>query len=105
MLFNKSGCQKCGCPKFDGNRQGMMGMYGGAQMPASNTCGCNEQVMEPAITNCVEQNCYHQVEHIIPIHTHVINRDIYQHSYVPAYSCSQENQVVNIDPCKCGNNF
>ena len=39
--------------------------------------------------------------HVCPIHTHVINRHIYNHSYTPQYTCSEETQVNNIDNGPC----
>lgn len=73
-------------------------------------CGCNPQpIIEPTINKCVEKEFCHEVQHICPIHTHVINRHIYNHTYTPQYTCSEENQVVNNDPGCCGgmanNNF
>ncbi len=62
-----------------------------------------QQVVEPVINKCVEKEFYHEVPHICPIHTHVINRHIYQHTYTPQYSCSEENQVINNDCGKCSN--
>ena len=43
--------------------------------------------------------------HVCPVHTHVINRHIYKHTYTPQYTCSEENQIINLDNhgC-CGNN-
>ena len=40
--------------------------------------------------------------HVCPIHTHTVNKHIYTHSYTPQYSCSEEEQVCNIDngPCQ-----
>ena len=35
------------------------------------------------------------------IHTHVINRHIYKHTYTPQYTASEENQIVNVDPGNC----
>lgn len=63
---------------------------------------CNRPVMEPTITNCVEKEFYHEVEHVVPIHTHVINKHIYNHVYKPQYTCSEECQVIDN---KCGNNM
>ena len=60
-----------------------------------------QQVIEPTITKCVEQEFYHEVPHICPIHTHTINRHIYNHTYTPQYSCSEECQVQNNDCGKC----
>ena len=39
--------------------------------------------------------------HVCPIHTHIINKHIYNHSYTPEYTCSEENQVCNIDNGPC----
>lgn len=64
--------------------------------------GC--PIMEPQVTNCVEKDFYHEVEHVIPVHTHVINRHIYNHTYKPEYTCSEENQIIN-NECGCRNNF
>lgn len=60
-----------------------------------------EQVIEPAINNCVERNFMHEVPHICPMHTHVINRHIYNHTYTPQFTCSEETQIINNDCGKC----
>lgn len=61
---------------------------------------CN-QIVEPPINKCIEKEFYHEVPHVCPIHTHVINRHIYKHTYTPQYSCSEENQVINNDCGSC----
>ncbi|MBQ9318040.1 MAG: hypothetical protein IJR82_00170 [Bacilli bacterium] len=68
----------------------------GCCMP--QTCG---QIVEPPINKCIEKEFYHEVPHVCPIHTHVINRHIYRHTYTPQYSCSEENQVINNDCGSC----
>ena len=60
-----------------------------------------QEVIEPTINKCIQKDFYHEVPHICPIHTHVINRHIYNHTYTPRYTCSEENQVVNNDCGKC----
>ena len=65
---------------------------------APQMCG---QVVEPPINKCIEKEFYHEVPHVCPIHTHVINRHIYKHTYTPQYSCSEENQVINNDCGSC----
>ena len=65
-------------------------------------CPKQQTIMEPQITNCVEKEFYYEVPHVIPIHTHVINKHIYNHTYTPEYSCSSENQIINND-CGCNN--
>ena len=66
---------------------------------------CNRQVantvVEPTINKCVQIDFYHEVPHVCPIHTHVINRHIYNHTYTPKYTCSEECQVINNDCGKC----
>lgn len=90
--------RNCCC---DNNRQNMMG-YGPMMMGGMNQAPIMEgQVIEPTITKCVEQEFYHEVPHVCPIHTHTINKHIYKHTYTPQYSCSEECQVSNIDCGKC----
>lgn len=63
-------------------------------------CGM-QPIIEPTVTKCVEKEFCHEVEHVIPIHTHVINKHIYNHVYKPQFSCSEECQIINNE---CGNN-
>ena len=103
MLFNKNCCGPM--PQFDRCCDGAM--MGPQQMPHFDRDCCNmnqtrEQcIVEPTINKCVEKEFYHEVPHVCPIHTHVINRHIYNHSYTPQYTCSEENQVCNIDNGPC----
>ena len=66
-----------------------------------NDCCDRNPIIEPAINKCVEREFCHQVNHVCPIHTHIINKHIYNHTYTPEYSCSEENQVINNDPGCC----
>lgn len=69
-----------------------------------NKCGevCPPTCIEEApINTCVQNDIYHEVKHIVPIHTHMIDRHIYNHTYVPKYTCSKEDQVINNDPGVC----
>lgn len=57
---------------------------------------------EPPCCNVVQRQINHHVKHIQPIHTKIINNHIYHHSYVPCYSCEEENlccDVYNPNPC------
>ena len=64
-------------------------------------CGCNQPIIEPVINKCVEKEFCHEVQHVCPIHTHVINRHIYNHVYTPQYTASEENQIINNDNGSC----
>ncbi|MBQ9182064.1 MAG: hypothetical protein IJ134_05495 [Bacilli bacterium] len=88
-MFNKKNCCQ---------RQNMMfGMQ--PQMPMQSCC--EQPIVEPTITKCIEKEFCHDVPHVCPIHTHVINKHIYKHTYTPQYSCSEENQVFNDDCGSC----
>ena len=67
-----------------------------------NDCPC-DPIIEQPIERCVERNICHKVEHICPIHTKIINNHIYEHTYRPEYTCSEENVITNIDPGCCAN--
>ncbi len=62
-----------------------------------------QEVIEPAINKCVEREFFYEVPHVCPIHTHIINKHIYRHTYRPEYSCSEENIICNQDPGSCCN--
>ena len=42
----------------------------------SNMCG---PIMEAPIEKCIQKNIVHEVEHICPIYTKIINNHIYKH--------------------------
>ena len=71
--------------------------FGCCQM---NNCQ-NGPIVEPAINKCVERQFCHEINHVCPIHTHVINKHVYNHTYTPEYTCSEENQIINNDPGCC----
>lgn len=91
-MFSNRGCCNMRQNMYGGMPMGQ-GMMSGAMMEG--------QVIEPTITKCVQQNFYHEVPHVCPIHTHTINKHIYKHTYTPQYTCSEECQVENIDCGKC----
>ena len=76
--------------------------YGGCQNNMNQGC-MEREIVEPTINKCIEKEYYHEVPHVCPIHTHVINKHIYKHTYTPQYSCSEENQVYNEDCGSCCN--
>ena len=58
--------------------------------------------IEMDLLKVIPKEYYYDVEHIIPVHTHVINKHIYNHTYKPQFTCSEESQVINNE---CPNNF
>ncbi len=65
-----------------------------------NMCDNEREIVEPMVNKCIEREFVHEVPHICPINTHIINKHIYNHTYTPCYTCTEENQVINND---CGN--
>ena len=61
----------------------------------------NAPIVEPMQEKCVNRTIVHQVEHICPIRTKIINHHVYRHTYRPEYSCCEENVVCNIDNGSC----
>ena len=74
------------------NNQEMMGGYDMGSY-------CNQSIMSPIVEpmkeKCVYRNIVHEVPHVCPINTRVINNHIYKHTYQPRYTCCEENVVTN----------
>ena len=63
-------------------------------------------VVCPPVYECpretvVNRYICHEVPHIIPCNTRIINHHIYRHTYMPAYSCCEENEVQNVYERRC----
>ena len=61
----------------------------------------------PPIYECPQERCFHrqivhEVPHICPINTRIINHHIYKHTYSPCYTCTEENEVSNVTDNCCG---
>ena len=48
---------------------------------------------------CIHKQIIHEVPHIQPINTRIINHHIYRHTYSPCYTCTEENEVCNVNAC------
>ncbi len=81
MFFNNRKCP-CDMPQID--------------------CG---PIMEKPIEKCIQRDIVHEVEHICPINTRIINNHIYKHVYRPHYTCEEENMITNLDECGCNNMY
>ena len=55
----------------------------------------NGPVMEPGRERVVQRNILHEVKHVCPINTRIINNHIFRHTYQPRYTCCEENVVTN----------
>ncbi len=45
---------------------------------------------------CIHKQIIHEVPHIQPINTRIINHHIYKHTYSPCYTCTVENEFCNM---------
>ncbi len=62
-------------------------------METPTSCGVQERV--------INRTFVHEVPHICPIHTRIINHHVYKHTYRPAYTCSEENVCSNVQCGSC----
>ena len=74
-----------------------MGMNQGGYMQATT----QSPIIEPMQERQVNRTIIHQVPHVCPIRTRIINHHIYKHTYVPEYTCSEENVCTNVDDNCC----
>ncbi len=66
-------------------------------------------VVMPPIYECprervIHREFVHEVPHVCPVNTRIINHHIYKHTYSPCYTCCEENEVCNVTE-GCCNNF
>ena len=52
-------------------------------------------IVEPGRERVVQRNIVHEVKHVCPINTRIINNHIFRHTYQPKYTCCEENVVTN----------
>lgn len=63
----------------------------------------NAPIIEQGRERIVQRNIVHEVRHICPINTRIINNHIYKHTYQPRYTCCEENVVTNEQCGSCCN--
>ena len=63
-------------------------------------------IIEPMQERVINRTIMHEVQHVCPIRTKIINNHVYRHTYSPAYTCCEENTCTNIQcgSCCCFNN-
>ena len=69
----------------------------------------NAGMMCPPIYECPQERVIHRqyihnVPHVCPINTRIVNHHVYKHTYSPCYTCCEENEVCNVTE-GCCNNF
>lgn len=62
--------------------------------------GCTlNPVYECPQERCIHKQIIHEVPHICPVNTRIINHHIYRHTYSPCYTCTEENEICNVNEC------
>lgn len=74
-------------------------------MNMNNTCGCVEPVYECPQERVCTRVFVHEVPHIIPIHTKIVNHHIYKHTYTPTFTESTIETSENIVEPTCSGNM
>lgn len=65
-----------------------------------------EPMMCPPIMECPQERCCHryichEVPHVIPCNTRIINHHVYRHTFTPSYTCCEENEYSNVYEPRC----
>ena len=60
-------------------------------------------IIEPGRERVIQRNIVHEVKHVCPMNTKIINNHIFKHTYQPHYTCCEENTVTNIQCGSCCN--
>ena len=74
-------------------------MVNNGQYDMNGTSTC--PITEPLKERCIHRTIVHDVPHVCPIRTKVINHHVYRHTYRPEYSCCEENTVTNVQCGSC----
>lgn len=76
-------------------------MQGGQMNETMMSSSCCSPIQEAVKERCVHRTIVHEVPHVCPIRTRIINHHVYKHTYRPEYSCCEENTVSNVQCGSC----
>jgi len=60
-------------------------------------------IIEPGRERVIQRNIVHEVKHVCPMNTKIINNHIFKHTYQPHYTCCEENTITNVQCGSCCN--
>lgn len=98
---NKS-VEMSGMPMLGSCCSSMNAGYGYGMGSAMMSTPCSP-IYECPQERVIHREFVHEVPHIMPINTRIVNHHIYKHSYSPCYTCCEENCVSNVTDCCCNN--
>ena len=102
MIRNR--CFDMGVAQSDKMNTNKMGMdANNVEFMSMGMDGCNmAPIYECPQERCVHRQIIHEVPHVCPINTRIINHHIIHHTYVPMYTCCEEDTCCNVYDNKCG---
>ena len=71
-------------------------MMDNMQYVGGECCNMCPPIMECPRERCCHRYICHEVPHVVPCNTRIINHHIYKHTYTPSYSCCEENEYCNV---------
>ncbi len=76
-------------------------MMDNMQYVNGDCCNMCPPIMECPRERCCHRYICHEVPHVIPCNTRIINHHVYRHTYTPTYTCCEENEYSNVYENKC----
>ena len=71
---------------------------------SNNMMGVNTApIVEPMQERVVQRTIVHEVPHVCPIRTKIVNNHVFKHTYSPNYTCCEENVCTNVQCGSCCN--
>jgi len=65
--------------------------------------GTQAPIVEPMQQRVINRTIVHEVPHICPLQTKIVNHHVFKHTYQPSYSCCEENVCSEIQCGSCCN--
>ena len=63
----------------------------------------SQPIIEPMQQRVINRTIVHEVPHICPLQTKIVNHHVFKHTYQPSYSCCEENVCSEIQCGSCCN--
>lgn len=60
-------------------------------------------IIEPMQERVVNRTIVHEVPHVCPMRTKIVNHHVFKHTYQPSYSCCEENVCSEVQCGSCCN--
>ena len=71
------------------------------QMGGMSFSNVMSPIIEPGREKIINRTFVHEVPHVCPINTRIINNHVYKHIYQPRYTCCEENTCTNVQCGSC----